>query len=305
MPARTSRFTVAAWLFLAYLIAVILFGAWVRISHSGDGCGSNWPTCHGEVVPTAPTTATLIEFLHRLTSGLCGVFGLALLGWSWKLFRGGPVTRAVALTLLFIVLEGAIGAGLVLGGLVASDASAARAVVVALHLSNTLALTAFAALAAWRSGDSGPPRFLPRRRLAFTAGLGLVVATAMTGAVTALGDTLFPTEVTVGAGFFAKIRDDLSAGNHFLVRLRIVHPGLAVAAAGYLLWLLRSEADENRWARGAIHLVAVQVAIGFFDIGLAAPAGLQLLHLLAAQALWAALVLASASLVPSRLAASA
>ena len=115
MAARNSRFTVAAWLFLAYLVVVILFGAWVRISHSGDGCGSNWPTCHGEVVPTAPSTETLIEFSHRISSGLCGIFGLALLLWSWKRFGPGQVTGAVALTLLFIIFEGAIGAGLVLG----------------------------------------------------------------------------------------------------------------------------------------------------------------------------------------------
>ena len=250
MQRRDGRFTLAAWLFLGYLVAVILFGAWVRISHSGDGCGSNWPTCHGEVVPTDPTAATLIEFTHRLTSGLCGVFGLALLAWAWVRFRWGPVTRAVALTLLFVVFEGAIGAGLVLAELVADDDSAARAVVIALHLTNTLALTAFASLAAWRSGQDWQPSFMSRRRLAFTAALVLVVLAAMSGAVTALGDTLFPREVTVGAGLLAEIRDDLSASNHFLVRLRVLHPGIAIIAAAYLIWLLNGESEKNRWVSG-------------------------------------------------------
>ena len=295
MRGRDSRFTLAAWLFLGYLIAVILFGAWVRISHSGDGCGSNWPTCHGEVVPTAPTTATLIEFTHRVSSGFCGVFGIALLAWSWTRFRWGRVTRAVALTLLFVVFEGAIGAGLVLAELVADDDSIARAVVIALHLTNTLALTAFASLAAWWSGLGSPPPFLDRRRLAFAAALALVVVTAMSGAVTALGDTLFPRDVTVGAGLFAEIRQDLSAGNHFLVRLRVLHPGLAIVAAGYLIWLLESESETNRWARSGMYLVAVEVALGFFNIGLSAPGWLQILHLLAAQALWVTLILACAS----------
>ena len=296
MPARNSRFTVAASLFLAYLIAVILFGAWVRISHSGDGCGSNWPSCHGEIVPAAPSAATLIEFTHRLTSGLCGVFGLAMLAWSWKRFGHGPVTRAVALTLLFIVFEGAIGAGLVLGELVGDDDSVARAIIVALHLTNTLALTAFAALAAWRSRQDGPARFLPRRRLAFVVGLALVVVTAMSGAVTALGDTLFPKGLVVSSSVFAEIRDDLSARNHFLVRLRLLHPALAVLAAGYLLWLLASEADANFWARAAMYLVGVEVAIGFFNIALSAPGWLQIIHLLAAQGLWVALLLSCASM---------
>ena len=294
MQGRDPRFTRAAWLFLGYLVAVILFGAWVRISHSGAGCGSNWPTCHGEVVPTAPTVATLIEFTHRVTSGLCGVFGVALLVWSWMRFRWGPVTRAVALTLLFVVFEGAIGAGLVLGELVADDDSIARAVVIALHLTNTLALTAFASLAAWRSELDLQPSFMARRRRAFTLALGLVVLTAMSGAVTALGDTLFPREVTVEAGLFAEIRDDLSSGNHFLVRLRVLHPVLAIVAAAYLIWLLESESESNSWARLGMYLVAIEVALGFFNIGLSAPGWLQILHLLAAQALWVALILACA-----------
>ena len=296
MQRRDARFTLAAWLFLGYLIAVILFGAWVRISHSGDGCGSNWPTCHGEVVPTAPTTAALIEYTHRVTSGFCGVFGIILLAWSWLRFGWGRVTRAVALTLLFVVFEGAIGAGLVLAELVADDDSIARAVVIALHLTNTLALTGFAALAAWRSGLDRQPLFLARRRLAFALALGLVVLTAMSGAVTALGDTLFPRAVTVESGLFAEIRDELSAGNHFLVRLRVLHPGLAIIAAAYLIWLLESEAEINRWARSAMYLVGIEVALGFFNIGLSAPGWLQILHLLAAQVLWVALILTCASL---------
>lgn len=300
MPGRHSRFSIAAWLFLAYLIGVILFGAYVRISHSGDGCGSNWPTCHGEVVPASPSAETLVEFTHRLTSGLCGLLGLGLLFWAWRLHGPGPVTRAVALTMLFIVFEGAIGAGLVLGGLVASDDSAARAIVIAMHLANTLALTAFASLAAWRSSQPDLSEFLPRRRRAFAIGIALVVLTAGTGAVTALGDTLFPRDVSIGPGLFAKLGDDLSAGNHFLVRLRIVHPALAVIAAGYLLWLLGSEAGRSAWARAAMYLVAAEVCVGFLSIALSAPAWIQIVHLLVAQVMWMALIVGAASLGPQR-----
>ena len=296
MERGSSRFTIAAWLFCGYLVAVILFGAWVRISHSGDGCGSNWPTCHGELVPSAPATATLIEFVHRVTSGLCGLFGMILLTWSWQRYGWNAVTRACALTLLFIVFEGAIGAGLVLGELVADDDSVARAVVIALHLTNTLALTAFAALAAWRSGQAEPPSFLARRRTAFAIALVLVVVTAMSGAVTALGDTLFPKDSVLRTGLFAEVAADLSAGNHFLVRLRIVHPALAVVGAGYLLWLLAGVASSNRSAEVAMYLVSAEVVLGFLNLGLAAPGWLQILHLLVAQALWMSLILACASL---------
>ena len=287
----TSAFTRAAWLFLGYLVAVILFGAWVRISHSGAGCGSSWPTCHGEIVPSLPSTAAVIEFTHRLSSGLCGIFGLVMLGWAWRRFQTGQVFRLIALTLLFIVFEGAIGAGLVLGELVADDDSVARAIVIALHLINTLALTACAALAAWHSQTSLRGVFITRRRLVFVVGLALVVVTVMSGAVTALGDTLFPIEVTTGTGLFTQIRDDLSAGNHFLVRLRVLHPLMAIVMAAYMLWLLLSEATTNRWASVALYLIVLEVVIGFLNIGLAAPALLQIIHLLIAQAFWVSIVL--------------
>ncbi len=294
MRRAGSRFTLAAWAFLAYLIAVILFGAWVRISHSGDGCGSNWPTCHGEVLPTAPSAATMIEFTHRATSGLCGIFGIGLLGWSWRRSGRSAVTRLVALTLLFVVFEGAIGAGLVLGELVADDQSGARAAVIALHLTNTLLLTAFAALAAWRSQHPGAGTFAAGRRPGFSIALTLVVLTAMTGAVTALGDTLFPRGVEVGPGLFAAIRTDLSPANHFLVRLRVIHPAVAVIAAAYLIWFLEKEAAKSHMARTALYLVAAEVGVGFLNVGLAAPGWLQIVHLLVAQCLWISLVLACA-----------
>ncbi len=307
MPSGSRRFRAAAWIFCGYLIAVILFGAWVRITHSGDGCGSNWPTCHGELVPTDASTSTLIEYVHRVTSGLCGLFAIVLLAWSWIRFGRGPTTVWTALALLLVIFEGAIGAGLVLGELVADDDSMARAIVVALHLTNTLALTASAALAAWhadggRHRRSDPPRY----GTAFKIGLGLVVAVAMSGAVTALGDTLFPRESVLETGILAEISDEMSAGNHFLVRLRVVHPALALVAALYLLWLLSGVVATNRWAVGAVYLTVAQVGIGFLDILLAAPGWLQILHLLVAQLLWIALVLAHVTngTVPDRRPAS-
>ena len=69
---------------LAYLLFVILFGAWVRISGSGAGCGDHWPTCGGQLVPRAPSVQTLIEYTHRITSGALGLMalGIADLGFS-------------------------------------------------------------------------------------------------------------------------------------------------------------------------------------------------------------------------------
>ena len=284
MPSGRSRFARFAWAFVVYLLAVILFGAWVRISGSGAGCGSHWPTCNGAIIPLAPSAAARIEYTHRLTSALCGVWGIVLLAWAWKAFGRGRVTAAAGLTLLFIVFEGAIGAGLVLGGLTGNDDSAARAAAIALHLVNTLFLTASAALTArWPQADAAAGRrVFAYRAPAFALGMAAFVLTAASGAVTALGDTLFASPAGIDAG-------------HFLIRLRIVHPFLAVAAAAYLLWLLAPQAAADRWAKAAMHTAAAQVALGFLNIALAAPAWLQLVHLLAAQALWICLVIAAGS----------
>lgn len=287
----SRRFAVAAGVFLAYLVGVILFGAWVRISHSGDGCGSHWPTCGGEIVPAAPSSAALIEYTHRLSSGFAGVLAAALLAWAFARFRWGLPTRLLAATVFFLLVEAGIGAGLVLGGLTGSDDSAARAAVIALHLVNTLALTAGAALTAWSAAD--PARRLRfRRRAVFGPAVALVVATAMTGAVTALGDTLLPREAVLGAGLFASVAEDLGAGNHFLVRLRAVHPAFALLAAGYVVWLLRREASAGRWARLAVLAVVLECAVGAVSVALAAPGWIQVVHLLVAQVFWIAFVLA-------------
>lgn len=287
-----------AWFFVGYLAAVILFGAWVRITHSGAGCGANWPTCHGEVIPSQPEVKTLIEFTHRLTSGMCGILGLVLVGWAWRLFGAGSlIFRTSALTLLFVIFEGAIGAGLVLGELVADNDSAARALVVALHLSNTLILTACAALTAWLSSAdrTAPDDTAARSPLLPALGLVALIIIAMSGAVTALGDTLFPIEATLGPGLFAKIQADLSATNHFLVRLRIGHPILAVLGSLFVAWLLAAAARRgDGWAKAGLVFLAVELAVGLWNVAWAAPGWLQILHLLLAQALWISVLLAFA-----------
>ena len=58
---------------LALAFFIILWGAWVRLSGSGAGCGDHWPLCNGEVIPLAPSLKTLIEYVHRLTSGIFGI----------------------------------------------------------------------------------------------------------------------------------------------------------------------------------------------------------------------------------------
>ena len=306
-PGPSQKFTAYAWLFLAYMLGVIVFGAWVRITGSGAGCGAHWPTCHGQIIPPDPTVETIIEYTHRLTAGILGPMVLLLIAWAWKRFGNHPVFWASIVTAIFIVFESLIGAGLVLAELVADDDSVARAVVISIHLVNTLMLTGSAALVAWWSTGKPMPRWSRGGALKWLLLVGLVglIATSMSGAITALGDTLFPVDPTVGEGIFASVRDDLSTANHFLVRLRILHPAIAVVVALYLMaltWIIRLRDVEgiiDRWADITLALVIGQTLIGVVNIMLAAPGWLQLIHLAAAQLLWmAALFLTLATMMP-------
>lgn len=290
---------------LAYLLFVILFGAWVRITGSGAGCGDHWPTCGGDIVPRSPSVQTLIEYTHRITSGLLGLIALALPIWAFRLYPSRHPARRYALaTFLLVMVEAGIGAGLVLKQLVASDASHARAVAVALHLTNTLLLTAAAALtvAFAKVGQpaselqsagrrrTGPGTTLGANLAERPAGSGLLVAllvglvlVAASGAVTALGDTLFPVDL---AGAYSP--------DHFLVQLRVLHPLLAcfmVCACVLCAVRFSSVARCRPWALALGATAGAELVLGALNIALSAPGWLQLMHLLGAQLAWMSAVL--------------
>ena len=289
-PPPSRAFTTFAWVTFAYLLAVILFGAWVRITGSGAGCGSHWPTCHGELIPRSPSVQTMIEYTHRLTSGLCGVFALVLVGWASRRF--GSTSRiglAAWAVLVFVIIEGAIGAGLVLAELVADDASEARAIVISLHLVNTLTLVGASALVAWWSQPRDAEVPIDTRWLWLV--LVTLVLTCMSGAVTALGDTLFPVDPTPGLDLVDRLAEDLSPGQHFLIRLRILHPVIACVVAllaGYVALTIQDSTSgvTRSVARLALLGIVIQVVVGFANIALGAPGWMQLVHLLLAQLVW-------------------
>ena len=280
-----------AWWFVGYLIAVILFGAWVRIAGAGAGCGNHWPLCNGDVVPVAPASKTIIEFTHRVTSGLCGLIGIGFIVWAWRM-GDRRVLRAALATMFFILVEGFVGAVLVKKELVVNDASVSRAVVIGLHLANTLLLVAAATAMAWWASPVVVATRAAGRGLLLAAMLVLVF-TNMTGAVTALGDTLFPLQPTLDGSLWAKVREDLTAGQHFLVRLRVIHPFVAVFCAAFLSGVVGAvrrgyagDAGMVGLLRWPLMLVGMQVLLGVLNIVLAAPGVVQIGHLLLAQLVW-------------------
>lgn len=291
-----SRF---AWGVLAFNLLVILWGAFVRVTGSGAGCGSHWPLCNGEVVPRAPNVETLIELSHRLTSGLALLLTIALLIFVYRGFEAGHrVRKAAWWALILILIEAGIGAGLVLLELVADNPSMARAWAMALHLINTLFLITALTLCAWWAGGA-PGLHLDRHRQPLKTVLATFIGTcflAASGAIAALGDTLFP-----ATDLLEELRQDFSGSAHILKQLRVAHPLIAIVVSVLILYLM-SLVRQQRWPQPARRfanlvslLVFVQVAAGTINILLLAPAAMQLLHLLLADLLWIALVLTCAA----------
>jgi heme a synthase len=289
---RSSRFTRYAWGVLGWNLLVILWGAYVRASGSGAGCGSHWPLCNGEVVPRAAQIETIIEFTHRMMSGAAFLGVLALVFWSRSLFpRGHRARRAAMASFVFLIVEALLGAGLVLFQYVTTNASVGRAIYLSMHLVNTQLLLAMLAMTAWFSRYKSAV-FARPSGLAMTSPLALVLLVSVTGAITALGDTLFPaTSLAQG------MRQDVAEGASFLLRLRVVHPVLAVATAVVILYLvirlLRSNPEPMMVRIGVsiVVLTVAQLGAGVVNLVLLAPIGMQIFHLLLADLLWIALVL--------------
>jgi len=288
-----------AWGVLAYNLGVILWGAYVRATGSGAGCGSHWPLCNGQVVPRSPRLETLIEFTHRLSSGLAFILVLGLLIWAWRIYpRRHQVQFGAGLAMFFMVTEALVGAGLVLFELVAKNDSLARALSVAIHLVNTFLLLAFLALTAWWASSKSTARLSLKTPIGILLMIGIsgMIVLGASGALTALGDTLFPA-ASLGEGF----QQDFSPTAHFLIRLRVLHPTLAALVGGYLILLASLVRLSHQGplahslAAGLALLVIVQLAAGFINVILLAPVWLQMVHLLLADLGWITLVLLTAS----------
>ena len=289
---RTRRFAAYAWGVLAFNVLVIVWGAFVRATGSGAGCGSHWPLCNGEMVPLAPRLETIIEFSHRLTSGVALLLVVGLVLFAWRTFERGHRARRMAwISLAFILIEALLGAGLVLLEYVAENASVARAYWVAGHLINTFLLLAVLTLTAWWGGGGaglrlrGQPRVLVGTLSASLIGMLILGAS---GGITALGDTLLLT---------AGITPEESPLVATLVDLRIYHPLLAFVVGGLILLAfftarnLRPSPMITRlgWMLGGMYVV--QLIIGALNVALKAPVAMQLIHLFVSDMIWITLVL--------------
>jgi cytochrome c oxidase assembly protein subunit 15 len=301
-------------------VLVVLWGAYVRASGSGNGCGDRWPLCNGVWLPGSARLQTLIEFVHRTSSAmaLLSVVSLTVVAWVVTV-RGSWARRAAVVSAVLIVNEALLGAALVLLGYVNQNRSAGRAFVLSVHFANTLLLLGTLALTAvWltRERQGSPPNrsllraSVPLRRGVLTT-LTLALLTGVSGSLAALGDTLFP-PTTLGAALSQDFTGFRGAGGHALLQIRLLHPLLALTLAAASLWLAsaglrlgtrqwggirRSAAAARAPFIAIVVFVSAQIALGIANVLLLAPIWMQILHLLGADLLWLALVVASERLL--------
>jgi cytochrome c oxidase assembly protein subunit 15 len=290
-----------AWGVLAYFIAVILWGAVTRATGAGDGCGNYWPLCNGTVIQHSPSLDTLIEFTHRITSGISFFSVVGLMVWTFRTTVRENLARAASVaSVVFTLVEAILGAFLVKLGLTAQSRSPLRAPYLALHFTNTLLLLAALTLTAHLlSRKTGYLRGRVRVNapIAAIAAVVLLLVVGVTGSLAALGDTLFP-----ATSLSAALRQDFSATSGWLLRWRWTHPTVAFLAGAFLIWLVVKAAqrkthwDNRSLALLVLILLAVQYGLGILDVVMLAPLWLQVLHLLGADVLWAALVVLAARL---------
>src|ERR1700728_4750700 len=267
-PAKRSRTSAVlprfAWWLLAYNVAVILWGAVVRATSSGAGCGDHWPLCNGVVLQSNPRLATLIELAHRVSSGVTLPLVLLLLLWTFRSTVSGHLARiATVAAVVFTFNEGLLGALLGLLHLTADNRSPARAVYLSLHLANTLLLLGALTLAAHFLSRT---EAFTRRTIRFThlplavTGLSATLVLGVPGTLAALSDTLFP-----ATSLSAAFTQDFSASGGWLLPLRILHPVTAVIAGLFIcLLLVRSfrRPLERKLALLVLGLLVLQFALG-------------------------------------------
>ncbi len=306
VPNLFKKLAVAS---LLYTIFVVIFGAFVRAGLHGDGCGTSWPICNGQVVPLNAGLTTYVEFTHRVTSGLLllGVMGMAF--WARKLFphaneiaQHKAIRQATAWTMIFVFVSAIIGAILVINSFVTQDKSLGRAITMPLHLVNTFLLIGAQGLLVFFTRGGSKPTFAGQggTGTAIKVAMGGLFLLGMTGAISAMGKTAFAGELAVTNGLLDRVNMHVGESAHWILRGGVLHPlmamsvGLLVVFCCRLVSERRPKAEVKYWSNMVLGLYVVQMVFGVANLVLSAPLWMQLVHLALALANWLSLVMLAA-----------
>lgn len=267
---------------LLYTIFVIVWGAFVRASGSGDGCGAHWPTCHGDLLIKSASFKTAVEYIHRASSGLYGLLVFFLSAWTFFSNAASKRAKIAAFGVLFFTIaESLIGAKLVLSELVGNNTSSARAIVMCIHLINTLILVAsnvaviffLEVKAKFKTGI-----FLKYSLSKWAPVILIFFFTGISGALAALGDTLYPSESLI-KGF----QMDIDPSSPWIIKVRSFHPMFAFLLTTLIIWFTD---PKKVFGTTFIILALFTLIVGLINLVLLAPVWMQLMHLGIVQLLW-------------------
>ena len=107
MERAAKGFAVAATI---GMFLVLVMGATVTNTGSSEGCGTSWPLCHGEFIPEY-AFETMVEYSHRLVTGIEGLLILGLAITAFPLRRRYPELKALLPLMFFtLILQSGMGA---------------------------------------------------------------------------------------------------------------------------------------------------------------------------------------------------
>lgn len=289
-PSRAFRRLAITTAALTYLLIVV--GGIVRVTGSGDGCGTSggWPLCNGSLLPALRTT-TLIEFSHRWVTTLTTVCVVALVITAWltqRRHRRLVVGSTLAGVLLLLQIA--------LGALVVEFSLPGGIVLV--HLANALLLLGvltYVAASAQREADDVSRR--PSASGWRTTPALAALAAAATYVLALTGALVVETGSSAGCDGWPLCGGGFQLPASQMDVIDMVHrvvAGIAVILIGAVMGIVMRRSRDDRGIRRVAMLVNVvllaQIAAGALVVVLRLPAGVQALHIALASLLWASVV---------------
>jgi heme A synthase len=283
---RSVTFSWLAVITALLTLGLIVFGAIVRVTDSGLGCGNEWPLCHGSIFPPLDNLTAWIEWTHRLFAALIGVLGLGMLFVAWRAYRTNNrsvLTATVVAAVLFFVqsMLGALTVKLDLPPLV-----------VTLHLGTAMLLLGallFAAVGSLYQPRDYKPRDNVTALTYITTGLSLVII--LTGAlVRGSGATLVCEDWPLCNGELVPVNQGMLAIVHMAHRYAVAALGLTILLLVWYILRTREDRAERSLAILAVVVYFAQAVVGAFYVLTQAAAWAGATHVGLAATTWALLI---------------
>lgn len=265
---------------------LITVGGLVRATKSGLGCGTDWPDCHGKLVPALETRAAVIEFSHRAIAGVVVVLVALLVLAAYRYQRESSSLRRASVAALALVLA---QAGL--GAVVVKLELDAESVV--LHLAIAMALLAtlvYVTISTFAAGTEPPSDLALSRQSAFAA--AAVLALLLVGSyLSGLAEGSVFDDWPLMNGRVLPALSSAAVVAHVVHRYLAVVVGVVVLTVALRSIRLRERLPTPaRYAHIAAGMFAVEVAIGALNVWTNLNEVVVTLHLATGAAIWSSLV---------------